>query len=175
MLLGQMTQGCGWGCGVLPYLPAGTLSSLQLESVWLILLREVKSHDKGTRDDRSTLNMWLEGQDGHLPSPSSARAALSSNKRPVNKASCPACWKTNHQRREKTLNHAHLEYVWTMPTAPRETCLFSHHFLERGDERMLSTPVAFEGWARLSNEAVSSLSWTRGRRLAGLRGEGEAT
>ena len=40
---------------------------------------------------------------------------------------------------------------------------------------MLSAPMAFEGRARLSNEAVSSLSWTRGRRLAGLRGEGEVT
>lgn len=62
----------------------------------------------------------------------------------------------------------------TMPTAPRETCLFSR-FLERGDERMQSAPVAFKGQARLSNEAISSLSQTHGRRLAGLHGEGEAT
>ena len=40
---------------------------------------------------------------------------------------------------------------------------------------MQSTPGAFKGQARLSNEAISSLSRTRGRRLAGLRGEGEVT
>ena len=40
---------------------------------------------------------------------------------------------------------------------------------------MQSTPGAFKGQARLSNEAISSLSQTRGRRLAGLREEGEVT
>ena len=100
--------------------------------------------DKGTQGDAATLNVRPGGQGVCLPSPSSARreAAPSSNERPVNKGSCPACWKMKHQRQEKTANHAHLEFVWTMPTTPREICLFSHHCLERGDERMAGIRLA---------------------------------
>lgn len=88
-----------------------------------------------------------KGQSGHEISSSFA------NERPVNEASCPACWKMNQQGLERAPSPAHLEYICTMPATPGEVCLFLIIFLTEKMKGSGYAPAKCAGGCRGWREA----------------------